>query len=268
MKTIIVPTDFSSTADNAMHYAAMLANELNAGILLVHIYTVPVTMNDMPVMMISAEELKHGADDGLERCKAEIQKESEGLPVKTESRLGDLVSELEDICKDVDPLFIVMGTHGGSNFEQLMFGSSAWSAIKNISYPIIAVPANYKHTNHHNIVLAADMDEVQTKTMQQIMNVVQLLNAKLHVVHVKVDKEEDDGVLPPLIHQLSPVAPTYHLIEDENINDALNSYIKNVAAGLLIVLPHEHNLIESLFFKMHTKDLVRNSPVPVLCIRS
>ena len=95
MKTIIIPTDFSSAADNAMHYGAKLAQDLQAQILLLHVYMVPITMNDMPVLMVTAEELKGGADDGLMRCKSELEAAYPGLIVKTESRLGDVVDELK-----------------------------------------------------------------------------------------------------------------------------------------------------------------------------
>ena len=76
MNIIVVPTDFSPSADNAMKYAAELAQTVNASLLLVHVYQIPVSMSDVPVLMISAEELKVNADKGLERVRELLQKKT------------------------------------------------------------------------------------------------------------------------------------------------------------------------------------------------
>jgi nucleotide-binding universal stress UspA family protein len=57
MKTIIIPTDFSPAAINAMNYAADMAIAINASLLLFHVYSVPISMTDVPVMLVSVEEL-------------------------------------------------------------------------------------------------------------------------------------------------------------------------------------------------------------------
>src|SRR5215211_5268139 len=87
MDTIVVPTDFSPSADNAMNYAAQLAQIIRASILLVHVYQIPISMNDVPVLMVSAEELKDSADRGLQNAKTHLEKKFPGIVVKTESRL-------------------------------------------------------------------------------------------------------------------------------------------------------------------------------------
>ena len=69
MKIILVPTDFSASAENAMVYAGHLARKLDASVLLLHVYQIPISMNDVPVMMVSAEELRHNAEQGLDRSR-------------------------------------------------------------------------------------------------------------------------------------------------------------------------------------------------------
>ena len=74
MKTIVVPTDFSASAEHASIYAAELAKSINATVLLLHVYQMPITMSDFPVLIISAEELKNNADKGLQRAKEAAEK--------------------------------------------------------------------------------------------------------------------------------------------------------------------------------------------------
>ena len=48
MKTIIVATDFSSTALNAANYAADMALAINADLLLLYVYQLPVSYSEVP----------------------------------------------------------------------------------------------------------------------------------------------------------------------------------------------------------------------------
>ncbi|HEY6062775.1 MAG TPA: universal stress protein, partial [Chitinophagaceae bacterium] len=99
MKTIIIPTDYSPVATNAMHYGIDMAKAVNASILLLHVYNIPVSYSDVPVLLISVEELKKNAEDKLAELKKEVEHITSGsLKVYTEARLGNVTDELEDIC--------------------------------------------------------------------------------------------------------------------------------------------------------------------------
>ena len=267
MKTIIIPTDFSSAADNAMHYGAQLAQHLQAQLLLLHVYMVPITMNDMPVLMVTAEELKGGADEGLMRCKGELEAAYAGLVIKTESRLGDVVDELKDMCEHLNPQLVVMGTHGSSGLERILFGSNAVSAIKNIKHPLIVVPAQFSYKQIETVVLAADLNAANENAKFRLLQTLQLLKAQLHIVHVKTE-DEKDNIQPAIVQQLQALSPVYNTVENKDISQGLQQYIQQAGADLLLVLPHEHSMLESFFLKLHTKDIVRHAQVPVLTLHS
>lgn len=267
MKTIIIPTDFSSAADNAMHYGAQMAQHMQAQILLLHVYMVPITMNDMPVLMVTAEELRGGAEEGLMRCKSELEAGYPGLLVKTESRLGDVVDELKDLCDHINPQLVVMGTHGSSGLERMLFGSNAVSTIKNIKHPVIVVPAQYSYKKIETIVLAADLNAANENTKFRLQQAFQLLKGQLHIVHVKTD-DDKESIQPALVQQLQSLSPIYNTIENKDISQGLQLYIEQVGADLLVVLPHQHSLLESFFLKLHTKDIVRHAQVPVLTLHA
>ena len=51
MKHIIVATDFSVPAEHAMLYAGQLAQKTGSGLILLHVFQVPVSMSEVPVLM-------------------------------------------------------------------------------------------------------------------------------------------------------------------------------------------------------------------------
>jgi nucleotide-binding universal stress UspA family protein len=265
MKPIIIPTDFTPAADTAAHYGAQLAQIINADILLLHLYVIPITINETPVLILSGEELKKNADAALERRKDELQKTYPQLPIRTESRLGEVVDELTEVCKEVQPFAVVMSTNSYTTTELALFGSNTLSVIRRLAYPVITVQRGASFQPLKTIVLATDLQNVDKTPAVRIIEMVKLFTASLHVVHIN-NKKEAEETPDRLVKLLQEAAPIYTSIQDNNVRHGLETYIKQVAADLLIILPHEHTWIEKFFFKLHTKDLVNHSPIPVLCI--
>ncbi|MER3465176.1 MAG: hypothetical protein C4329_12975 [Chitinophagaceae bacterium] len=266
MKTLLVATDFSAAADNALHYAARLASRINASLKLLHVYTVPVSMNDMPVLMVSAENLKHNADNGLSRLKEELQKNYGAINVETDSRLGDLRSELEDVCKSNPPLAIIIGAHGVTGFERLVFGSNATAIIRHSKVPVIAVPANYNGSDTKKIVMAFDLQNNHSLPIDDIKQWVGLLNAELHILHITSNSSGEKDERKDLLTRFGDLSVVYEEQYSHDLQKGIEAHIKKIGADMLLIVPHQHNLMERIFFRQHTEDIVYNASVPVLSI--
>jgi nucleotide-binding universal stress UspA family protein len=224
MNTIIVPTDFSPAADNATDYAAQLARQLQTSLLLLHVYQLPVPMTDYPVLMVTNEDLKKGADEGLRRAAdATLQKHAD-VSIATESRLGDVATEIEDACKERNALAVVIGTKDLSGFERFLFGDTTTSLIKNSTYPVIAVPEGSKAGVPQNMVLATDFLNAADIPAETIATITGLLGANLHVVHV--EQEESKHYPEDLMQAFSGVNASYHAIRDEDVAEGLKRYVE------------------------------------------
>lgn len=263
MKTIIVPTDFSAAAEHAALYAAGLAKAMDASVLLLHVYQLPVTMNDFPVMVVSAEELKKNADTGLRKVKEEVQKQAPEVRFEVESRMGDVVQEIEEACADRELAVLVTGTKDMSGFERFLTGNTTLSIVKNCSHPVIAVPEGSALEMPRRIALAIDFLHAGEIPVQKITDLVQLLNAELHIVHV--EQEGENLPAQQLPEGLSHA--TYHSLKEEDVTKGIQHFVTEQNIDLVVVLPHKHNLYERLFFKGHTEGIIQSMPVPVLCVR-
>jgi nucleotide-binding universal stress UspA family protein len=263
MNTIAALTDFSPAADNALRYAAMLAQKTNADLTVLHAYQLPVSMNDIPVMYISADELKKNADKQLREVREALAKEFEGLRILTESLLGDVVYEVEEWGQDKSLLAVVIGSHESTGAERLFFGNTAASIVRRLSSPVITVPQSYTGHQLFNAVLATDLSHMDAFPAQKIVTLLQQLNLQLEVVHI----DEKEPQQPISINGLEVLQPRYNWIQGENVNQQLLQIIQQPENDLLIILPHEHNLIERLFFRLHAENLIQNTSKPILSIR-
>ena len=72
MKTLLVATDFSPAATNAANYAADMALAINATVVLLHVYQMPVIYLEVPVAY-TEEEMRRDAQKNINRLKGELQ---------------------------------------------------------------------------------------------------------------------------------------------------------------------------------------------------
>jgi len=273
MKTIIVPTDFSPIATNAMNFAADMAVNINASLMLLHVYQVPVSMTDVPVVMVSAEELRKSSEAKLQEIKDAMTHITSGkIKVYTEARLGDVSDELEDVCKLIQPFAVIMGTRGTSGVERILFGSTTLTAIRHLKWPVIVVPPGKEYgTGIKKIGFACDFDKVvETTPIQFIKKMVKEFGAELHVLnvdyesrHFKPETPEESLMLQTLLEDLNP---NYHFINHVDIEDGINEFVEENNIDLLITIPKKHKLLDSLFKQSSTKQLVTQSHVPVMCV--
>lgn len=273
MKTIIVPTDFSPIAKNAMNFAADMAININASLMLLHVYQVPVSMTDVPVVMVSAEELRKSSEAKLQEIKEAVMHITSGkIKIYTEARLGDVADELEDVCQHIQPFAVIMGTRGTSGVERVLFGSTTLTAIRHLKWPVIVVPPGKEYgTGINKIGFACDFDKVIESTpIQFIKNMVKEFGAELHVLnvdhegrHFKPETPEESVMLHTLLEDLNP---NYHFIENVDIEDGINAFVEENHIDLLITIPKKHTFLDNLFKKSSTKQLVTQSHVPVMCV--
>lgn len=272
MKTIIIPTDFSPVATNAMNYGLDMAIAINASVLLFHVYGVPISMTEVPVMLISVEELEKNAETQIRELKKDVEHIVSGkIKIETETKLGDTIDELENCCDRVQPFAVVMGAKGSSGIESI-FGSTTLSAIRRLRWPVISVPPGKEYGKGiRKIGFACDFrDVVETTPSGAIKEVVKQFNAEFHVLNVSPNNSDkgagpapDFELLKTMFHEVNPV---YDFIEHADVDDGINEFAEKNNLDLVITIPKKHKLLEGLFRKRSTKQLLLHSHIPIMCV--
>jgi nucleotide-binding universal stress UspA family protein len=271
MKTIIVPTDYSPAATNAVNYAADMALAIKADLLLVHIFQIPISVADVPLALVSVEDMQKTEDDRIASLKADVEHITSGkINIATEARMGSVIDELENISGKIEPFAIVMGTTGLSAIERTLFGSTSLSAIKHLTWPVICVPKGKEYGEGiRKIGFACDLQDVEDTTpFEQITHFVKELNAELHILNVeqkepKPDVAEQTAILGTAISEMKP---QFHFIDHRDIEDGINEFAEENNLDLVIAIPKKHKLLQKLFKTSSTKQLVFESHIPVMCI--
>jgi nucleotide-binding universal stress UspA family protein len=258
MKLIVVPTDFSPLADNALKYGMDLATAMGSSLMLVHVYQIPISYSEVPLITVSMDEIKKASEERLAELKHNIETLTSGkLIVYTESR----------------PFAVVMGSRGVTGTGKFFLGSSSLSVINNTNTPVIVVPPGGRFSPYKKIGLTTDFKDVVDKTpVDPVRALVNFFNAELHVLHVDYKQRNFNPGIPEqtlnLDTMLSGMNPTYDYIENKNVNEGINDFAEKNNIDLIITLPQKHSFLESLFEKSLTRELLHLTHIPVMCIRN
>ena len=164
-----------------------------------------------------------------------------------------------------------MGTKGATGMERVLFGSTTLTTIRHLSWPVIVVPPGKKYSTIKKIGFACDFREVVNTTPTHfIKDFVKEFNAELHVLnvdhkssHFKPDTPQESILLHTMLEDLNP---KYDFIEDANIEVGIEKFAEKHDLDLIITIPKKHKLLEGLFRKSHTKDLIFHAHLPIMCV--
>ena len=145
MKKILVPTDFSTCADNAIDFAVQSAKILPVEILLLNAFELSgdIYTDYMGVNKEFNQSQLQAVNNKLAQLLNSI-KASEGIIVDTCIFTGTVKESIAEVTikKNID--LVVMGTAGANGLKEKLWGSKTAGIIGKSPVPVIAVPHEYK----------------------------------------------------------------------------------------------------------------------------
>jgi nucleotide-binding universal stress UspA family protein len=139
LERILVPTDFSDSARQALTYGISFAREYKAELLLLHVVeTIPVgyASDLFPVPMAEVFQEMSGY------ARAELAKlgklaGEKGIAAREIVTQGKPSAEIVRIAKDETVDMIVLGTHGTGILDKALFGSTTERVVRKAPCPVL-----------------------------------------------------------------------------------------------------------------------------------
>ncbi len=271
MTTILVPTDFSKCAENALQSAFALAKRRGASIVVLHVVFPNEALDNNIYNTFWTEEYMQERHQALQRWTERIRQPVRFRQVKTEvmCRVGFPVPSICDAAEEIKADLIVMGTTGATGLRGAILGSVAAGVMTQTKLPVLSIPKNRIFDLTVNAVLATDFRfDVSEATLNVMREVIADIKGKLHVIHVTASPDtprqvEKEQQLSAVLH---PTPHDYHYLHDRDIVQAVINFIESRDAGLLIAVAHKHSVLHRLFFDRTTRRLAHRTHVPLLTL--
>jgi universal stress protein A len=133
---ILVPTDFSETADGALDYARRLGDGLGASLHLLHVVQEPLLAEGVRAEVNrTAPPL---ADNLVHDARARLAERSPGT-TSTECIVGDTVANIVATASRLRADLIIIGTNGRTGIAHLLLGSVAEHVVRMAPCPVVTI---------------------------------------------------------------------------------------------------------------------------------
>lgn len=270
MKTILVPTDFSNNANNALKYANDFAKAMNNKILLLHSYLPLVGKYNMISGMV-AEDIaiqKKSSEKKLEKVSSKYVK----VPSSHLVKIGDPIDEIIDTAEKSKSQLLIMGTHGASGLKRILFGSNTSEVISKSNVPVLAVPQRYRFKKIDTIVYATDLNNTINE-LKHIIPIAKQLSATIEVLNVNYGYNKNDDTKPLLEKKIKTLSyKKIKMVEqkatiEQTMIEQIKKYLVKRKPQLIVMFPEDKAWFDKLFISSKTEELANQIKLPLLSIR-
>lgn len=255
IENILVPTDFSQSAENALSFAAKIAEKFNARIFLMHTASSAYTY-------ISMDRLNKQISD--ERFK--------DLDIRTLVEIGNpgpsILKQIDVTSADL----IVMGNKGRSG-ARILFGSTTSKIISDSPVPVMTIPEQSSLKDLKQIVFATDYHSGDLSSLKKTIGWAQKFNSELHVLHVSPSEETNPDLsfrdFKGMVEEQTDYKKLiFNRIANESFLKGFSNYLDEFKVSLVVLTKYKKSFIEEIMEKNHTKQIQFYLNIPLLVLNN
>lgn len=276
MKKIILPTDFSENAWNAIFTALKIYANKECIFYLLNAYEPSVLK---PLGSKSHKRLDVIYDSLLKNSESELSEilnyldkhhKNSKHTFETISMESTLQEALHKVSTEKDADLIIMGTQGATGAKQVFMGSNTVKVINTIKHiPVMAIPDSFNFQKLKIIIFSTDyMRTFDKYELESLLELINMWNCKLEIVHVAEE------------FKLNEIQQTNKNILQERFSNmdfkfedlpfttstafTIGRHTANRKSAILCLIRHQHTFWEKLIGEPVVKKLAFHSAIPVL----
>src|SRR5690606_3456006 len=278
MKKILVPTDFSAQAENALKVAAQVARQFNGEIYLLH-------MLELPMQLVgTGSAVGGGGNHNLPEALYFMQ--------LAKKRFSDILSEpylkdikvhetvefhqafegIMEVSEKYDCDLIIMGSHGATGFKEMFIGSNTEKVVRNSHIPVLVIKNEHKEFKVDDFVFATDCEIENKHTLNQAIRFAEKINARIHLVYINTannfkTSEDTNKCLSDYIKGTDLKNHTFNVYNDVTVESGILNFAKSINAGLIGIGTHGRKGLAHFFNGSISEDLVNHAQRPVVTFK-
>ncbi|WP_027125027.1 universal stress protein [Gelidibacter mesophilus] len=273
---ILLPTDFSENASQAIKYALELYKDQECLFYLLNVFFINPTNIESLIGMEPGSDLfeaaKKNSKRQLDQLLSEVAFGENGNlkhSFQTISTFNEPLQAIKSIVEEKDIDLIVMGTRGQTNTRSKIYGSNAIDVMEKIrNCPVIVVPQLAKRQLPKEIVFPTNYRTPFKKhELKHLINIVKICNASIKVLHVSEDgklNEKQTNNKKLLDENFEEVSHSFHNLSQLSVAAAINCFVESRESDMVAFINSKHSFFASILNQPLVKGITYDSKVPIL----
>ncbi|QTY28038.1 universal stress protein [Flavobacterium sp. CS20] len=275
MKKILVPTDFSPEAENALKVLAQIAKNFDSEIFLLH-------MLELPLDLIDPSQPRGTGDlpEALFFMKLAHQRFNEvmkkdylkGIKVNETVEFHEAFDGIMEISKKHQCDVIIMGSSGADGLKEIFIGSNTEKVVRHSEIPVLVIKKEIPLFEVKKFVFATDLDSESIPTFKKAIDFANKLDTTIELVMVNTASkfsttDEIDDKLKSFTENIDEADYQFSVYNDVNVETGILNYGNKINADLIGISTHGRKGLAHFINGSLSEDLVNHAKRPIVTFK-
>jgi nucleotide-binding universal stress UspA family protein len=283
MKTILVPTDFSDSAENAADYALHVARYMKCNIKLCHAFLIPAEFSmsggQAAFPAYDYSTLKAETSSQLSDLTRKLDEESHAAASKYSfhpgieylSEAGVIPEMVAGLVDEKQKQLVVLGMSGIGATAKFILGSSSRNLIEKGGFPLLLIPSGFVFNQIRKIAFATDLRVEDIEVLHSLAGFARYFDAEIVVTHVNDDKRQcnehlkkEDEFLNNITAKVNYDKIFFRRINSARVGDGLDWLSEHGNIDMLVMIHRPIGFLDRMVKGSYTKKQADHISIPLL----
>ncbi len=278
MRKVLIPTDFSENAFNAVKYACQVFKYEKSEFYIVHAYADEVYRQDAANERSILETLKAST---LESSEIKLKQTEEQLKEyapnpKHSYRFVSVFSNLIDAANDwvehENMDIVVMGTRGATNDRKIVFGSNTLQVMRYVNCPVLAIPEDYEYQPPKQVLFATNyMVPYKRRELELLDEMAGSFRSTVHMLYIdpiktlSLRQEDNQEFLKTCLRKPEL---RFETTPEKEKTFAITKYILHNDIDMLMIVNSRHSYLEDMLYQSTMDKLGLHLKIPFMVLQN
>ena len=282
MKKILVPTDFSQQAENALIFAHQVALKTDTTIDLLHVLDAPLgdQYANLDNVSVTGDMGRSGGMDEVyfiklvEKAREQLTEliqrpEFSNVDIHIKIQTGSPFKRIYEKTKGGQYDVVMMGTAGVSNWEEKLAGSNAERVVRNAHCPVMTIKNKVHIPDIKNIAFASDFKHDHAELVSIIKRLQKFFDAQIHLVKINTpagfqNDKENYEMIKSFAEKSQLQDFTMNVYNHSNEEEGIICFAESHQMNMIIMATEGRSGLARLLEGSVAEDVVNFSSIPVL----
>jgi len=277
MKNILIPTDFSDNAWNALVYATQLLKKKKCIFYMLHVHPITKYSDGNVEMHMSSEELEKMLLKESEENLKKLRKKIERLPLNvkhtfhTQANYNFITDRIKSEVSKKNIDLIIMGTKGASGLKSVSIGSTTGSVMTKVKCPVLAVPENAEYSKPKEIAFPTDYNlNYDAKVLDGIKEFALMNKSTVRFLYISKageeltnDQKKNQEFLGEYFREIEY---SFHKVTGKRLETAVQCFTESRDIDIIVMVAKNLNFLQRILFKPRVEKISYHIKIPFLLL--